>query len=126
MRLGDIESKLSPVIEAYIKEVYPDLKDKPYPAVICLDDIQFKATLKVRDRKTKAQAGYNIPNNTLYFRNGPIEISVAHEVEHWAQAQRIGPDVYLERLHSGSSSAKYEREAEFMAWRKSHKLTGKY
>lgn len=126
MRLGDIESTLSSVIEAYLKEIYSYLRDKPCPAVICLDDAQFKATLKVRDRKTIANAAYNIPTNTLYFRSRPIETSVAHELEHWAQAQRAGADVYLEQLQSEETFLEYEKSADEVALGNAFKLSGKY
>lgn len=126
MRLGDIESKLLPAIGTYLKDAYPDLQDKPSPVVICLDDIQFKATLKVRDRKTIAEAAYNIPDNALYFRNRPAEKSVAHELEHWAQSQRVGADVYIEQLQSERAFLKYERSADDVALANAHKLTGIY
>ena len=126
MRLGDIELKLSSAIGAYLKEVYPYLQDKPYPVAICLDDTQFKVALKVRDRKTTAKAAYNIPTNILYFRNTPIEISLAHELEHWAQAQRAGPDVYIEQLQSVRTFLEYEKSADEVALGNAHKLTGKY
>lgn len=126
MRLGDIESKLSLVIEGYMKEVYSYLQDKPYPVAICLDDTQFKVALKVHDRKTIAKAAYNIPTNTLYFRNRPIETSVAHELEHWAQAQRAGPDVYIEQLQLERTFLEYEKSADEVALGNAHKLAGKY
>lgn len=126
MRLGDIESKLSPAIGAYLKDVYPSLQDKPNPAVICLDDVQFKAALKIRDRKTTAQAAYNIPANELYFRNRPFETAVTHELEHWAQAQKAGPDVYIEQLQSERTFREYEKSADAAATENAPKLTGKY
>ncbi len=109
-----------------MKDVYSYLQYKPYPVAICLDDAQFKAALKVRDRKTVANAAFNILTNTLYFRNRPIETAVAHELEHWAQAQRAGPDVYLEQLQSVRTFLEYEKSADEVALGNAHKLTGKY
>ena len=126
MRLTDIESKLSPVIKAYLKDAYPHLQDKSYPVVICLDDVQFKATLRVRDRKTMLRGAYNIPNNTMYFRNRPTETAVAHEVEHWAQAQMVGPKVIIEQMQSEKTFREYEKSADDAASTNVHKLTGKY
>lgn len=126
MRLGDIESKLSPAIGAYIEDVYHYLRGKPYPEVLCLDDAQFKAALKVRDRKTEARGAYNIPANKLYFRNRPPEGAVSHELEHWAQAQRVGPDVYIEQLQLVINFLNYEIAADVAATENAHKLTGKY
>jgi len=109
-----------------MKDVYPHLQDKPYPVAICLDDAQFKAALKVRDRKTTVKAAFNIPTNTLYFRNSPIETAVAHELEHWAQVQRAGADVYIERLQLEINFREYEKSADDVALTNAHKLTGKY
>lgn len=109
-----------------MKDAYPYLQDKPYPVVICLDDAQFKVALKVRDRKTTPKAAYNIPDNTLYFRNRPVETAVAHELEHWAQAQRAGSDVYIEQLQSVKTFLEYERSADEVALGNAHKLMGKY
>lgn len=126
MRLDDLEAKLSPAIGAYIKDVYPSLQDKPYPEVICLEDKQFKAFLKVRDTATTVKAAYSIPTNVLYFRSRPGETAVAHETEHWAQAQRVGPDVYIEQIQALDTFLKYEKSADDVALANAHKLTGKY
>ena len=126
MRQGDIEARLSPAIGVYIKDAYPDLHDKPYPVVRCLDGDQFKAALKVRDGKTTVRAAYNIPTNALYFRKRPDERHVAHELEHWAQAQRVGPNVYIEQLQSESTFLEYEKSADDVALTNAPKLVGKY
>jgi len=126
VRLDDIEAKLSPAIGEYIKDVYHSLRDKPYPGVLCLDEVQFKATLKVRDRKTTPEAAYNIPNNTLYFRNRPTEDGVAHELEHWAQAVKMGPDAFIEWLQSEKNFREIEQASREAALANRHKLTGKY
>jgi hypothetical protein len=126
LRLSDIESKLSPVIETYLKEVYPYLRGKPYPAIICFDDPQFKAALKVRDTKTSVKAAYNIPTNTLYFRNKPIEAAIAHESEHWAQTYRIGPDSFIEQMQVEKVYREYEDAADQASQKNAHLLTGKY
>lgn len=127
MRLEDLEQKLIPVIESYIKEVYIVLQDKPKPVILCYDDHQFKTTLKIRDsRKPTIKAAYTIPINTLYFRNMPAKQAVAHELEHWAQAQRVGPDVYIEQLQSERTFREYEGSADYMAFMNADKLTGRY
>ncbi|GAH90974.1 unnamed protein product, partial [marine sediment metagenome] len=64
----------------------------------------------------KVWAFYDVTRNTLYFIGGPspdtiarepgveryyigipTRYSVAHEVEHWAQAQRVGPEQYMKK-----------------------------
>ena len=109
-----------------MKDAYPDLLDKPCPAVLCLDDKQFKAALNVRDSKTTAQGAYNIHGNALYFRNRPAETALAHELEHWAQAQRVGPDEYIDQLQSERAFREYEKLADDIASTNAHKLTDKY
>ena len=127
MRLEGLEQKLIPVIEGYIKEVYTVLQDKPHPVILCYDDHQFKTTLSVRDsRKSSVKSASTILINTLYFRNKPTELAIAHELEHWAQAQRVGPDVYMEQLQSERTFLEYEKSADDVALTNAHKLTGKY
>ena len=127
MRLDGLEQKLIPVIEGYIKEVYTVLQDKPHPVILCYDDHQIKTTLNVRDsRKSSVKSAYTILINTLYFRNKPTEFAIAHELEHWAQAQRAGPDVYIEQLQSWRTFLEYEKSADEVALGNAHKLTGKY
>lgn len=127
MRLEGLEQKLIPVIEGYIKEVYTVLQDKPHPVILCYDDHQTKTTLNVRDsRESSVKSAYTIPINTIYFRNKPTEFAIAHELEHWAQAQRAGPDVYIEQLQSWKTLLEYEKSAGDVALANAHKLIGKY
>jgi len=72
------------------------------------------------------RGAYNIPNNTMYFRNRPTETAVAHEVEHWAQAQMVGPKVIIEQMQSEKTFREYEKSADDAASTNAHKLTGKY
>ena len=127
MRLEGLEQKIIPIIKGYIKEVYTVLQDKPHPVILCYDDHQFKKTLNVRDsKKSSIKSAYTIPINTLYFRNKPAEFAIAHELEHWAQAQRVGPDVYLEQLQSERTFREYEKSADDVSLTNAYKLTGKY
>ena len=127
MRLEGLEQKLITVIKGYIKEVYAALQDKPHPVILCYDDYQFKTTLNVRDsRKSSVKSAYTIPINTLYFRNKPTELALSHELEHWAQAQTLGPDVYIEQLQEERTFQEFEKSAEDVAFTYAHKLTGKY
>lgn len=111
MRDEFLEIKVLSVIEVFVKEIYPQLKGKPVPAVICMDDHQFKKTLNVRDTSTGARAAYHIPSNTLYFRNRPDANAIAHEVAHWAQAQTLGPEEYIERNQDLRTYLNFEYEA---------------
>jgi len=127
LRLEGLEQKLIQVISGYIKEVYTVLQDKPHPVILCYDDHQFKTTLNVRDsRKSSVKSAYTILINTLYFRNKPIDLAIAHELEHWAQAQTAGSDVYIEQLQSERPFLEYEKSADDVALANAHKLTGKY
>jgi len=127
LRLEGLEQKLIPVIEGYIKEVYTVLQDKPHPVILCYEDHQFKTTLNVRDsRKSSVKSAYIMLINTLYFRNKPTEFAIAHELEHWAQAQRAGPDVYIDQLQSERTFLEYEKSADEAALENAHKLMGKY
>ena len=113
MRLECLEQKLIPVIEGYIKEVYTALNDKPPPVILCYDDHQFKKNLNIRDsKKSSVKAAFTIPINTVYFRNTPTEFAIAHELEHWAQAQSLGPETYIEQLQSEEAFLKYEKSAD--------------
>ena len=127
MRLDDLEENLTPVIKGYIKEVYTALNDKPHPAILCYDDHQFKKNLNIRDsKKSSVKAAFTIPINTVYFRNKPTESAIAHELEHWAQAQSLGPETYIEQLQSEEAFLKYEKSADNAALTNAFKLTGKY
>ena len=127
MRLEGLEQKLITVIKGYIKDVYTVLQFKPHPVILCYDDHQFKTTLNLRDsRKSSVKSAYTTLLNTLYFRNKPTELAIAHELEHWSQAQRAGPDVYIEQLQSEKTYREYEKSAVDAALANAHKLTGKY
>jgi len=127
LRLEGLEQKIIPIIKGYIKEVYTVLQDKPHPVILCYDDHQFKTTLNVRDsKKSSIKSAYTVLINTLYFRNKPAEFAIAHELEHWAQAQRVGPDVYLEQLQSERTFREYEKSADDVSLTNAYKLTGKY
>jgi len=81
----------------------------------------------VRDSKTSnVKSAYIIAINTIYFRNEPAEITIAHELEHWAQAQRVGPALYLEQLQSEKAFREFEESADATSRINAHKLTGKY
>ncbi len=116
-----------PAIDLYVKDVYPDLHDKPLPQVLCCDDHQFKKALNVRDsKKSGVEAAYIIPANTIYFRNRPLTVGIAHEMEHWAQAMRLGSDVYVEELQNEALFRQYERRCDEVALANAHRLAGKY
>ncbi len=129
MRLLDKEAPLKKAILSYIREVYPDIKGE-LPDTRVLDDEQLWKEIP----GLKVWAFYDITRNTLYFIGGPspntiarepgIELyytgiparySVAHEVEHWAQAQRIGPERYIKLLENREIYLKYERVADEVA-----------
>lgn len=125
MRLHDVEQEITPTLEEYIHEVYARHEGKPPPTVIVLDDAQFKKAFKTRDTKMgKKLGGYTIPTNTLYFRNRPGPLAVAHELEHWSQAQTVGPETYIEHLQSEKAFREYEAAAEAVAAREAHRLSG--
>jgi len=127
LRLDGLEQNLTPVIKGYIKEVYTALNDKPHPVILCYDDHQFKKNLNIRDsKKSSVKAAFTIPINTVYFRNKPTEFAIAHELEHWAQAQSLGPEAYIEQLQSEEAFLKYEKSADDVALTNTTKLAGKY
>lgn len=125
MRLEDVEQEIIPTLEGYIHEVYARHRDKPLPTVVVLDDAQFKKALNVRDsKKSSAKSGYTPATNTVHFRNRPDVIAVAHELEHWSQAQTVGPEIYIEQLQSEKTFREYEAAAEAVAAREAHRLPG--
>ncbi|MBA7605568.1 hypothetical protein ES703_12701 [subsurface metagenome] len=128
MRLLAKEVPLKEAILSYIKDVYPDIKGE-LPDVRVLDDEQLWKEIP----GLRVWAFYDVTRNTLYFIGGPspatiarepgIEIfyrgiparyTVAHEVEHWAQAQRVGPELYMKQVETEEGYLEYERAADEM------------
>ena len=126
MRLLAKETPLEKAILSYIREVYPDIRGE-LPDTRVLDDEQLWKEIP----GIKVWAFYDVTRNTLYFIGGPspatvareprIEpyysgipsrYSVAHEVEHWAQAQRVGPEQYMKQLENHEIYLEYERAAD--------------
>jgi len=129
LRLLDKETPLKKAILSYIREVYPDIEGE-LPDVRVLDDEQLWKEIP----GLKVWAFYDVTRNTLYFIGGPspdtiarepgIELyymgipsrySVAHEVEHWAQAQRVGPEQYMKQVETREGYLEYERAADEIA-----------
>jgi len=128
LRLLAKEVPLKEAILSYIKDVYPDIKGE-LPDVRVLDDEQLWKEIP----GLRVWAFYDVTRNTLYFIGGPspatiarepgIEIfyrgiparyTVAHEVEHWAQAQRVGPELYMKQVETEEGYLEYERAADEM------------
>jgi len=136
LRLLDKEIPLKKAILSYIREVYPDIKGE-LPDTRVLDDEQFWKEIP----GLKVWAFYDVTGNILYFIGGPspdtiarepgVELyysgipdrySVAHEVEHWAQAQRVGPEQYMKQLEDRDVYLEYESAADEVALANAPKL----
>lgn len=123
MRLQDVEQEIIPTLEEYIHQVYPQHKGKDLPILFIFDDAQFKKELDVRDsKKSSVKGGYTADTNTVYFRNRPDPLTVAHELEHWSQAQTVGPETYNEQIQSAKGVREYEAAADAVAAREAHWL----
>jgi len=140
LRLLDKEIPLKEAILTYISEVYPDIKGE-LPDTRVLDDEQLSKLIP----GLKVWAFYDVPGNILYFIGGPspdtiarepgIELyygeiptrySVAHEVEHWAQAQRVGPELFMKQAENREVYLEYERAADEVALANAPKLEWQY
>jgi len=136
LRLLDKETPLKKAILSYIREVYPDIKGG-LPDTRVLDDEQLWKEIP----GLKVWAFYDVTRNTLYFIGGPspdtiarepgveryyigipTRYSVAHEVEHWAQAQRVGPEQYMKEVENREVYLEYERAADEVALANAPKL----
>jgi hypothetical protein len=112
LRQADIEEFLKVVIYDYIKSAYPDLKDKNLPDIYDYSSDESHQILEERGAGKSVIPGcYNIAKNRLLFVEYPYVWVIAHEVHHWAQAQRTGKDKYMEELDNPKMYEYYENQA---------------
>lgn len=129
MRLLDIEEPLKKAISSYIKEVYPYTKDE-LPDVRVLDEEQFK-----KESRILTWGIYDVTRNTVffigptiaqrespYYKGRPYRFTVAHEIEHWAQCERVGAKKYIEQLQDPKVYLQYEKSADEVALANIRKL----
>lgn len=136
MRLGDIEKRLKPAILNYIREVYPTTKGD-LPDIHVLDDEQFIRVASEphtedflrgplaeywRGFFLKAEGCFSATNNILSFHGYPSRNAVAHEIEHWAQAQFLGAEEFERRKTDETARQLLDASADKVASANESKL----
>jgi len=128
LRLLDIEKPLKEAISSYITEVYPYTKGSPDVRV--LDEEEFE-----RENLITTWGIYDVTRNviffigpaitqreSLYYKGRPYRFTIAHEIEHWAQCQRVGTKKYIEQLQDPKVYLQYEKSADEVALANAPKL----
>jgi len=118
LRLLDIEEPLRKSIANYIGGVYRYIEAEP-PKIEVLDDEQFAKKCILLFLPPSA---YDVRKNVIYFRGRPTPKCVAHEIEHWAQAQRVGAERYLKQGRDRRIYLEYEKSADEVALANAPKL----
>lgn len=104
-----MERALTQAISAYMIEVYPYEQERPKVAVFDTKQFQEKTGSRY------FSGTYLIQEDLIAFRyegrGTPLPSTVAHEIEHWQQARRVGLGRYLEQLQDIKTYLAYERSA---------------
>lgn len=134
MRLLKIEKPLSKIIYDYIQELYHYviLEGAELPSVRVWDAKQFKEVTGISTwgaydfRENILQfigpSGQESPEEAPYYSGHPERFTVAHEIEHWAQAQRVGSKKYAKQLQELKTYLEYEKSADEVSLANAHKL----